>query len=394
MELSSRAQSIPPSLVFELNARVGALRRAGEDVIGLGAGQPDFPSPPEAVEAARAFLEGGQVDYTPASGIPELRTAAAQLLQRVSGAPYVAEQVVITNGAKEGLFLAMAALCDPGDEVLVPQPAWLSYAPMAQAADVVAVPVAGDPDRGFRITPEALDAAITDRTRALVLNSPSNPTGLVYSRAELLALATVLVTRDLSVISDEIYWPFVYEGSFCSMASLPGMAERTVVINGVSKSHSMTGWRIGFLGARPELAKACGSLKSHISSNAAAPSQHAALAALAAGDGHAEMMATAFRRRRTLALQALAEVPDVMLEAPAGAFYVFPRVDAYYAAEITGSVALCAALLEDMRLAVVPGAAFGEDRCLRISIAADDAVLADGLGRLTDFLAKLRTHVG
>ncbi len=390
MQISARSASIPPSVVFELNARVGELRKAGEDVISLGAGQPDFPSPPEALEAAQAFIAKGQVGYTPASGIPELRAAAAEHLNQVSGTSFSPQQVVVTSGAKEALALAISTACDPGDEVLMPAPGWLSYAPMCQAVDAVPVPVPGNPERGFRWDLDVLAAAITPRTRALLVNSPSNPTGLVYSRDELEGIAGVCRDHDLLLISDEIYSPFVYEGEFSSPGSLPGMAERTVVVNGVSKSHSMTGWRIGFLGAPPQVAAACGSLKSHLTSNAATPSQHAALAALQGGDGHAQMMKAAFARRRTLALDAIASMPDVVLEAPAGAFYVFPRVDAYYTGDIDGSVALCAALLEHKRFAAVPGAAFGEDRCIRLSIAAADEVLAEGLGRMADFLASRR----
>jgi aspartate aminotransferase len=311
----------------------------------------------------------------------------------VSGTSYEAKQLVVTNGAKEALALALAAACDPGDEVLLPCPAWLSYGPMCQAVDAVPVLVPGDADRGFRWDPAALDAAVTSRTRAVVVNSPGNPTGLVYTRDELAAIAQVCIDRDLLLISDEIYWPFVFDGTFCSPASLPGMAERTIVVNGLSKSHSMTGWRIGFLAAAPHIAKACGSLKSHLSSNAATPSQHAAIAAIQAGDAHAEMMKAAFARRRDIALAAVTSMPDVVLEPPAGAFYVFPRVDAYYRGDIDGSIALCASLLEHERLAVVPGAAFGEDRCIRLSIAAADDVLADGLARMARHLAALREGV-
>lgn len=393
MDLSSRARSIPPSLVFELNSRIGELRSQGVDVVGLGAGQPDFPSPPEALAAAQAFESKGQVGYTPAAGLPELRKAAAELVSRVTGVEYEAAQLVVTNGAKEALALAIAAVCDPGDEVLLPRPAWLSYEPMCQAMDARPVYVDGDGDNGFRVSAAALDAAVTDRTRALIINSPGNPTGLVYTRDELAALAQVCIDRDLTLISDEIYWPFVFEGEFCSPASLPGMAERTVVVNGVSKSHSMTGWRIGFLAAPAPLAKAVSSLKSHVSSNASTPAQHATLGALAAGDTHANTMRVAFARRRALALKHLQAMPDIVLEPPAGAFYVFPRVDAYYTARLSGSIPFCTALLEKARLAAVPGAAFGEDRCIRLSIAAADDVLEEGLRRMAGFLASLRAPV-
>jgi len=394
MGISARARSIPPSAVFELVNRVAELRRQGAPIVALGAGEPDFPGPPEASAAAAASAADGRVGYTATAGLTELRTAAAAHVSRICGVTYSYEQLVVTNGAKEALVLALAALCDPGDEVLVPQPAWLSYGPMAQTFDIRPVELPGDIERGFRLSPSALAAAIGKRTRVLVLNSPCNPTGLVYSRRELAALAEVIVAHDLWVVSDEIYWPFVFEGSFCSPAALPGMAERTVVVNGLSKSYSMTGWRIGFLAAPEPVAAACNSLKSHVSSNTAAPSQHAALGALGSGDGFITRMREAFARRRRLALDAVATMPDVQLEPPAGAFYVFPRVDAYYRGAIEGSQALCRALLEEAHLAVVPGAVFGEDRCIRISIAAADEQVAEGLRRLGKFLAGLRGKVG
>lgn len=391
MKPSKRSLSIPASVTFTIDSRVKELKAQGVDVVGLGAGQPDFPCPPEAVAAATAFIAGGQVGYTPTAGIPPLRAAAARHLGEITGVAYDSRQIVVTDGAKEALTLAMAALADPGDEILVPTPGWLSYQPMAQIACATPVDLPTDAEHHFKLTPEALDAAINPRTRAVVINSPSNPTGGVYTVDELSALCEVIVARDIALISDEIYWCFVYEGRHVSPASLPGMAERTIVINGVSKSHAMTGWRIGFLAAPLALAQVCASMKSHMTSNAAAPSQHAALAALEAGSGHTEMMAEAFLRRRNMAVSALQALPGVELTPPDGAFYVFPRVDAHYDKHIPGSVEFCAALLEEVRLAAVPGAAFGEDRCIRLSTAADDAVLSDGIARLGQFLKQRRT---
>lgn len=391
MSPSRRTAAIPPSVTFAIDARVTELRAAGEDVVGLGAGQPDFDTPPEAVEAARRFIAGRRVLYTPSSGLPALREAAAAHVSRVAGTAYAPSQLVVTNGAKEALALAFSTLADPGAEVLLPQPSWLSYEPQVTVAGLVPVPVATDPERGFKLTAESLESAITPRSRVLVLNSPCNPTGSVYARAELAELAEVVLAHDLAIVSDEIYWCFVFEGEHVSPASLPGLAERTVVVNGLSKSHAMTGWRVGFLAAPEAIAAAAGSLKSHLSSNVATPSQHAALAALAAGDSHTRAMATAFRRRRDLAVAALARIPGVELVPPQGAFYVFPRVDAHYGPGRAGSVELCAALLEQERLAAVPGAAFGEDRCIRLSVAAADEVIVEGLARLERFLAVART---
>lgn len=390
MKPSKRSLSIPASVTFAIDTRVKELKAQGVDVVGLGAGQPDFPCPPEAVAAASAFIAGGQVGYTPAAGIAPLRAAAARHLSEITGVAYDAAQLVVTDGAKEALTLAIAALADPGDEILVPTPGWLSYQPMSQITCAIPVDLPTDAEHHFKLTPEALDAAINERTRAVLINSPGNPTGGVYTADELAALCQVIVARDIALISDEIYWCFVFDGEHVSPASLPGMAERTIVINGVSKSHAMTGWRIGFLAAPLPLARVCASMKSHMTSNAAAPSQHAALAALEAGDSHTRMMRDAFLRRRGLAVEALRALPGIKLSPPDGAFYVFPRVDAHYDEQTPGSVEFCAALLEQVRLAAVPGATFGEDRCIRLSIAAADEVIADGIARLGAFLESRR----
>ncbi len=382
------------SATLELGATIAALRAKGVEVIGLGAGEPDFPTPPEAIAAAAAFIARGRVLYTPASGIPELREAAAAELSRSAGTPFKASQVIVTNGAKEGLVLAVLATCQQGDEVLVPTPAWVSYEAITSIADARMVPVPCEDSSGFKLTPAQLRAAIGPSTRALILNSPNNPTGAVYSRAELTALAEVLAGTAVTVISDEIYSPFSYAGEHVSPASIPGMVERTVVINGVSKSHSMTGWRIGFLGAPPALADAVSSLKSHLTSNSAAPSQHAALAALRAGDGFTTRMRAAFAKRMALAVSALDAIPGISLVKPEGAFYVFPRVDGFYGAQVADSADMCRQLLDQQRVAALPGAAFGDDRFIRFSIAIDDELLAEGLRRFATYLDTLRVPAG
>ncbi len=391
MHLARRASSISGSATLELTARVAELKARGVDVISLGAGEPDFPTPPEAIAAAQAFIAKGRVLYTAGSGIPELRQAAAEALSRSTGVRYEAGQVVVTNGAKEGIALAILALAQAGDEVLVPVPAWISYEPMAQIAEARFVPLPCDDAAHFKLSPTALAAALTPRTRVLVLNSPNNPTGAVYTRDELAGLCRVLADRDVSIVSDEIYSPFVFEGEHVSPASLPGFAERTVVVNGVSKSHSMTGWRIGYLGAPRAVADAIGNLKSHLTSNAAAPSQHAALAALRSGEAATAAMREAFARRRRLALAALAGVPGVRVAPPAGAFYVFPRIDALYGGAVRGSADFCRGLLEQAKVAAVPGEAFGDDRCVRLSIATSDELLAEGLSRFAAFTHTLAT---
>jgi aspartate/methionine/tyrosine aminotransferase len=393
MRLSRRAQKIPASVTLDLDARVKAQVASGVDVISMAAGQPDFPGPPEAAAAAREWLVGcgGRVGYTPSSGIPELREAAARQLNEVSGTAFEAGQVVVTCGATEALILALLALVEAGDEVLMPSPYWLSYEPMTTITAATVVTVAADPNT-HKLKPEALAAAITDKTRVLLLNSPSNPTGAVYTRDELLALANVLADhQDITVISDEIYWPFVFEGEFASPASIPGLEDRVVVVNGASKAYAMTGWRVGWVGGPAPVIKAIGNLKSHMTSNISAPAQYAALAALEHGAPHIAAMKEAFARRRNLALAGLADMKGVSCAPPAGAFYLFPRMDAFYedGGAITGSVDFCGALLDDARVAAVPGAAFGEDRCIRLSIAASDEQITEALARLSGFLGTL-----
>ena len=390
MHLAARALSISGSATLELTGKVAELRRQGVDVISLGAGEPDFPSPPQALEAAAAFIAKGRVVYLPATGLPELREAAAAELSRSTGVRYEPRQVCITNGCKEGLALAiLACVQDPADEVVCPSPAWVSYDAMVAIAGGRMVKVPCGEETGWKLTPEALARALTPKTRALLLNFPNNPTGAALTRAEMAALCKVLEGRDITVISDEIYSPFVFEGEHVSPASVPGMAERTVVVNGVSKSYSMTGWRVGWTGAPPKLADAIANQKSHLTSNAAAPSQHAALAALRSGPAYTEMMKAAFRKRLTLALDALARVPGLTVARPGGAFYVFPRIDSLYGPTLPGSEAFATALLDRARVAALPGAAFGDDRCLRFSIAASDDHVREGFTRFAAFVESL-----
>ena len=391
MPLSRRVGRIAPSVTFEIEAQIAELRARGLAIIGLGAGQPDFPTPAPALAAARRSLESGRVLYTASSGLPELRTEAARYLSATSGHAWTARDVVVTCGAKEGLALTMLARVDEGDEVVMPDPCWLSYEPMVLAAGGRRVAVATDAEDGFALHAERLARAVGPRTRVIVLNTPSNPTGAVLTRAELEGLARVLAPfPDAVVVSDEIYSPFVFEGEHVSPASVPGLSDRTVVVNGCSKAFSMTGWRIGFVAAPAPITAAIGNLKSHMTSNAATPSQHAALGALREGQGGIAAMVAAFARRRRLVVEALGAIEGVTLVEPRGAFYAFPRVDAFYADEIAGSVDFCAALLEEAHVALVPGAAFGEDRCVRLSYAVADEELREALERITAFLAARR----
>jgi len=392
MSLSRRVGSIAPSVTLEIDAKVAALKAAGQDVIGLGAGQPDFPTPAPALDATRRFLASGRVRYTPSSGLPELRMEAARYLTDTTRREWDAEHVIVTCGAKEGLALTLMALVQEGDEVVVPTPSWLSYHPMIVAAGAHRVTVATEPEDGFRADPERLAEVVNERTRVVLLNTPSNPTGTIWPRADLEVLERVLEPYpDVVIVSDEIYSPFVYENAeHVSPSSMPGLAERTVVVNGCSKAFSMTGWRIGFVAAPADVAVAIASLKSHTTSNAATPSQHAALAALREARDDTATMVEAFAKRRRIVLDALAAIEGVSLVEPRGAFYVFPRVDAFYGDDLPDSVSFCAALLEQAHVAVVPGVAFGEDRCVRLSYATSADELEEGMGRLARFLAARR----
>jgi aspartate aminotransferase len=394
MHPASRTQSVSGSATLALSAKVAELRAAGVDVISLGAGEPDFPTPPEAIRAAQDFVAQGTVHYTASSGLPELRAAAARALSESTGVGWTPGQVVVTCGAKEGLARALLALVEPGDEVIVPTPAWISYEPMVALCGGKVVHARCAEADGYKLTAAGLRAALTPRTRVLLLNSPNNPTGAVYTAQEFAALGKLLADTDATVVSDEIYSPFVFEGAHVSPAAVPGMIGRTVVVNGVSKSYAMTGWRIGFLAGPRALVDAVADAKSHMTSNAAAPSQVAALAALKSGPAWPARMAEAFRRRRDATVAALSAMRGVSLAAPVGAFYVFPRMDAFYGGAIGGSTDFCTALLDQARVAAVPGDAFGEDRCVRFSIAVDDGRLAEGMTRLAAFLDELREVAG
>ncbi len=279
--ISHRAANITPSVTLAITAKAKKMKADGISVIGFGAGEPDFGTPDFIVEAAKKALDENFTKYTPSSGMPALRQAIADKLRRENGLFYEPSQIIVSNGAKHSLFNAMAATVDPGDEVIIPSPYWLTYPELVRLCDGVPVFVLTEEELGFKLSPAALEAAITPKTKWLILNSPSNPTGAVYSREELSALAEVCVRRDIGVISDEIYEKLVYAGAeHISIASLPGMAERTVVVNGLSKSCAMTGWRIGYLAAPKEIAKAVDGLQSHATSNANSIAQAASVAAI------------------------------------------------------------------------------------------------------------------
>jgi aspartate aminotransferase len=395
LKLSESVQRIAASATMAISAKAASMKRAGEDVIALAAGEPDFDTPPHIVAAAKEALDEGFTKYTPASGIPELREAWAEQIGRRRGVSYAANQVIITAGGKQAVFNTVYALAGPGDEVIVPAPYWVSYTEQVKAVGATPVIVQTQAEDQFKLSAQALRDAITERTRLLILNSPSNPTGAVYSRGELSALAEVLVEFQVPVLSDEVYEDLVYGVPFASIASLgPEICDLTVIATAVSKSYAMTGWRLGCAVGPAEVIAAAGRLQSHSTSGANSIAQKAALAAITGDQSTVEAMRQEFERRGRTMVRRLQAMEGVTCPQPDGAFYAFPRVSAYYGRSlsgppITGSMDFCSALLEHAKLALVPGVAFGNDDHVRLSYAASMEQIREALDRLEWFVGKL-----
>jgi aspartate/methionine/tyrosine aminotransferase len=393
--ISARIAAVAPSATLAVDAKAKALRQAGEDVIGFGAGEPDFPTPAYIVEAAeRACGEPANHHYTPTAGLGELREAISAKTLRDSGLEIAPSQVVVTNGAKQAIYEAFAALLDPGDEVLVPSPYWTTYPEAIALAGGVPVPVATDESNGFHLTPEALEAALTPATKVVLFVSPSNPTGAVASREEVEAIGRFAVEHELWVVTDEIYEHLVYDGrrAYSLPVVVPEAAERCVVVNGVAKTYAMTGWRVGWLAAPLDLAGAVANLQSHLTSNVANVSQRAALAALEGGLDPVVAMREVFDRRRRVIHRMLEECNGVVCAEPEGAFYAFPSVKALMGRRIAGrlvndTIELAEVAIEHSKVAVVPGEAFGAPGYLRMSYALADSELAEGVARLGKLFA-------
>ena len=392
--ISRLVSAIEESATLAIDARAKALKAAGEDVIGFGAGEPDFPTPAHVVEAAAAACRQPRFHhYTPTAGLPELREAVAEKTSRDVGRPVTASQVLVTNGAKQAVANTFASLLDPGDEVILTAPFWVTYPESIKLANGVPVPVTTDPSTGFRARVEQLEAARTERTKALLFTSPCNPTGAVYSGEEVEAIGRWAAEHGLWVVTDEIYELLVYgDAEFSSIVgSVPELAERSVVINGVSKTYAMTGWRVGWMVAPTDLIAAATNLQSHTTSNVDNVAQAAALAALLGDLTEAEAMRAAFDRRRRRMLEMLRALPGVTCAEPLGAFYAFPSVAELLRREVGGrrsetSVALAATFLDEARVAVVPGEAFGAPGYLRFSYALGDDDLVEGLTRIAKLL--------
>jgi len=396
MELNERAKNISPSPTLAIDAKAKQMIAEGTKVINFGAGEPDFDTPDHIKQAAVEALEKGMTKYTPVAGILPLREAIAKKFKVDNNLDYEPSQVVVSAGAKHSLYNAFMVLCQPGDEVILPAPYWVSYLEQIKLAGAAPLIVQTRQENGFKLTPEELRSTLTPRTRLLVLNSPSNPTGAVYTRDELAALGEVLLENNISVISDEIYEKLVYDGEkHISIAELsPELKDQTVIINGVSKAYSMTGWRIGYAAAPAEVAKAMNDLQSHSTSNPTSIAQAGALAALEGSQGPVSEMVEQFDRRRKYMVERLQSMPGISCNTPRGAFYVFPSMKgligkSYNGKKIAGASDFAAIILENARVAVVPGIAFGDDTCFRLSYATSMENIEEGLNRMENLIKEL-----
>lgn len=396
MKVSHRAKAVAPSATIAVTARAKELKAQGVDVVGFGAGEPDFDTPEYIKQAAIKALKEGQTKYTPAAGIPALRAAIAKKLEKENGLKYAPEQVIVNLGGKHSVYEAMQAVLDPGDEVLLPAPYWVTYPEAAGLAGAVVKVLETDKSNSYKITPEQLKAAITDKTALLVLNSPSNPGGFSYTPDELRALAKALEGTNVMVISDEIYEKLIYgDTKFVSFASLSEDAfGRTLTLNGFSKAFSMTGWRLGYTAGPLEVIKAMGRLQDHMTSNPVTFAQYAAIAAMGPeADEAIEKMRVEFEKRGKYMAQRLRSMPGVECTEPTGAFYCFPDVSANYGrtiggAKIGGSMDFAKALLEQANVGVVPGLPFGCDNNVRFSFACSMEQITKGLDRMEKWLKQ------
>jgi len=396
MKLSERARAIKPSPTFAVEAKAREMRARGIDVIGFGAGEPDFDTPEHIRDAGIDAINSGFTRYTPTAGIPELKEAIVAKLRRDNGLDYEPSQIIVSCGAKHSLYNAFQVLCGPGDEVIIPAPYWVSYPDQVRMSGARPV-IVDTSSTDFKITPRVLADAITPRTRAIILNSPSNPTGVMYSQDELSAIAEIVVKNDLFVVSDEIYERLLYRGAeFVSIAALgEEIKARTLVVNGVSKTYAMTGWRIGYAAGDSELISAMNKIQSHSTSNPCSISQRAALAAITGPDEPVQYMVEQFRVRGEYMHERLSGMPGIECVEPVGAFYCFPKVSSYYGKSLAGevvkdSVSFADAILEKAHVAVVAGAGFGTEDYVRMSYATSLEKIKEGLDRLEQALSEMK----
>lgn len=383
IKLAARIERVNLSMTLAISAKAKSMKAQGLDVCSFSAGEPDFDTPAHIKAAAQQALEAGKTKYGPAAGEPKLRESIARKLKTKNGLDYGPENVIVTNGGKHSLYNLMQVLLDPGDEVVIPAPYWVSYPEMVKLADGVPVIISAGAETDYKITPEQLRKAITPKTRLFVFNSPSNPSGMVYSPEEVRALAEVVVEKDILVLADEIYENILYDGAehLSIGAASSDIFPRSIISNGFAKAYSMTGWRLGYLAGPVEVIKAATTLQSHSTSNVCTFAQYGAIAALDSSQDCVEEMRLAFAERRKVMLAAVQAIPGFTCPKPQGAFYVFANIGK------TGmsSLEFCNALLEEEKVAAIPGVAFGSDDCIRFSYATDMATINKGLERLERF---------
>ena len=396
MIYSKKAKNITPSITLAITTKAKELKSKGIDVVSFGVGEPDFNTPEHIIKAAIKAMEEGKTKYTETPGIPELRKAVCDKFYRDNGLKYTPDQIVVSTGAKQCLANSFLAILNPGDEVLIAAPYWVSYPELVRLADGVPVVVETSKESNYKYTIESLNSAVTDKTKAIVINSPNNPTGTVYSKEELEVIADFAKNNNLLIISDEIYEKLIYDGEkHVSIASLSEDAyNRTIVINGLSKAYAMTGWRLGYVAANKEIIKLMKSIQSHMSSNTNSIAQYAAVAALNGVDEDQKAMIIEFEKRRDYMLERIENMEDITYIRPSGAFYVMINIQKYlnkslYGAEIKNSVEFAEKLLDEEKVAVVPGAGFGLDNYVRLSYATSMDMIKKGLDRIESFLEKL-----
>ena len=398
MEVSKKVKEIAPSLTLEITAKAKKMKAEGISIIGFGAGEPDFNTPDFIIDSAKKALDIGFTKYTPAAGMVELKKAVCEKFLKDNGLTYDPAQIVVSSGAKSSLYHAICAIVDDGDEVILPTPFWLTYPELVKLAGGKVVYVEAQKENGYKMTAEQFKNAITDKTKCLILNTPNNPTGAVYSEEEIKAIAKVAEENSIYVISDEIYEKLVYGGEkHYSIAQYSDfMKEHTIIINGMSKTYSMTGWRIGYLAAPLAIAKAISSMQSHTTSNACSIAQYASVAALTdpKGEEFIAEMQKVFDERRNLMIDMLKDVDGIVCIEPKGAFYVFVDVSALYGKtyegiQINGSLTFADCALKK-GVALIPGVAFGNDNCIRLSYAISKEDIAEGLNRFIAFINELK----
>ena len=395
-ELSNRLNRLAPSATLAMSQKSSEMKAQGVDVINLSVGEPDFNTPDHIKEAAKKAIEDNFSRYSPVPGYPELRKAIVVKLKNENGLDYSMSEILVSNGAKQSVCNTVMALVNDGEEVIIPAPYWVSYPQMVKLAGGTPVIVNAGFDQDFKMTPEQLEAAITPKTRMLILCSPSNPTGSVYSKEELEALAEVIKRHEgLYVLADEIYEHINYVGHHESIAQFPGMKERSIIVNGVSKAYAMTGWRIGFIAAPEWIVKGCNKLQGQYTSGPCSVSQKAAEAAYTTSQECVETMRKAFERRRDLIVSLAKEIPGLEVNCPQGAFYLFPKCSSFYGNSYEGrkietSTDLAMFLLEEGHVATVGGDAFGDPECFRMSYATSDDNIREAMRRIKETLAKLK----